>query len=304
MQVVITSLSDNLYLESRKKLNNSALRFGATQVQSRSFEELKKSDFYLDNKEILDKPKGLGYWLWKPYIILKALESIEHGDIVIYSDCGIEIIKSIIPLIDICKDQDPVLLFGNGNFTNATWTKRDCFVLMNCDAESYWYSPHCDAAFSIFRKCDLSIQFLNEWLNYGKDMRIITDDANECGLQNLPEFIEHRWDQSILSLLAQKYQLSLYRMPTQFGNHYKTPGLRVKKEINCVNQLDQTPVDHYSVIPYYNSDYAQLLNHHREKSGIEAAHRTSNTLSRKIVTNKPLINFNLAKQLKKLNKLF
>jgi hypothetical protein len=52
-------------------------------------------------------------------------------------------------------------------------------------------------------------------------------------------------------------------MPTQFGNHYKLPALRQPGEFNCVDQRRQQQVDHYAVIPYYNSFFGQLLDHHR-----------------------------------------
>ncbi len=260
----LTNLSNHLFKASREKLNISANHFGVNLIYSHDFEDLKSKPFYYFNKDILAQPKGLGYWLWKPYIILEAMKNLAEGDIVIYSDCGIEIIKNLNPLIKIAKSKEPIVLFANGNFSKAMWTKRDCFVLMGCDSEQFWESRHCDAAFCLFRKCDISLRFLNEWLNFAQDERILTDLQNTCGLPNLPEFIEHRWDQSILSLLAQKYNLNLYRMPSQFGNHYKLPQFRVEKEFNCINQLEQNPVNYYSAEPFYNSHYDQLLNHHRE----------------------------------------
>ena len=39
------------------------------------------------------------------------------------------------------------------------------------------------------------------------DKRIITDDPNEPGVENYPDFKEHRHDQSILSLLVKKFGL-------------------------------------------------------------------------------------------------
>jgi len=255
---------------------------GITEVRSWDFEEIKQTDFYRENKEILDQPKGIGYWLWKPYIILEAMKMISDGDIVVYSDSGIEIIDRLDSLISLCSEKQPILLFGNGNYTNSMWTKRDCFILMECDSEPYWKSPHCDAAFSLFRKNEQVIQFLSEWLNYGRDARILTDLENTCGKKNLPGYIEHRWDQSILSLLAQKYRLSLYRMPTQFGNHYKIHGLRLENEINFVNQSGQVQVNHYAIIPYYNSEYPQLLNHHRKKNPINPENQPAHRIVSKI----------------------
>jgi hypothetical protein len=265
MNIVLTNLSDSVFEKSRKRLNESARKFGISDIRSFDFEELKTTPFYHENQEILDQPKGIGYWLWKPFIILEVMKTLSEDDIVIYSDCGIEITDNLESLISICEKKESILLFGNGNFRNSLWTKRDCFILMDCDSELFWKGPHCDAAFSLFRKNDLCMQFLNEWFQYAKDKRIVTDLPNTCGKKNFPDFIEHRWDQSVLSLLAQKYNLPLHRIPTQFGNHYKTYPYRKENEFNSINQYNPVQVHHYYIVPYYNSDYPQLLNHHRTK---------------------------------------
>jgi hypothetical protein len=67
------------------------------------------------------------------------------------------------------------------------------------------------------RKNDFVINFINEWLHYAKDYRIITDSANECGLPNYPEFVDHRHDQSILSLLGGKYKIKNIPDVSQYG---------------------------------------------------------------------------------------
>jgi len=274
MRIVLANLSDKLYEESRLRLNASARRYGLEDIRSYDFEEIKQTPFYTANREILDRPEGLGYWLWKPYIILEAMKELAEGDIVIYCDSGIEVLAPLDPLVTLCKEREPVLLFGNGDFTNSLWTKRDCFLLMNCDEESYWYAPHCDASFCLFRKSPQCLQFLEEWMRFCCDKRILTDEPNTCGENNLPDFIQHRRDQAVVSLLARKYQLSLYRMPTQFGNHYKMPAYRVQDEFNVISQLRQSPVGYYATIPYYNSAYFQLLDHHRKKDALSEAKRS------------------------------
>jgi hypothetical protein len=279
MRIVLTNLSNKLFEDSRFRLNESARKFGILEIRSHDFGELKQTDFYRNNSEILDQPKGIGYWLWKPYIILEAMKTLSEGDIVIYSDCGIEMADRLEALISLCSETQPVVLFGNGDFTNSMWTKRDCFILMDCDNELFWKSPHCDAAFSLFRKNGLSLQFLTDWLEHARDKRILTDLGNTCGKKNLPDFIAHRCDQSILSLLAQKYKFPLYRMPTQFGNHYKTQAFRRENEFNFINQFRQVQVNHYAVIPYYNSDYPQLLNHHRTKNNQKPETKTAFSLA-------------------------
>ena len=263
MAVILTNLSNQLYESSRHRLNASATRAGIDNIRSYDFEDIKKTPFYAGNRAILDRPTGMGYWLWKPYIILEALKNTADGDIVVYADCGLEITTPLDTLLALCREENPILLFGNGDFINATWTKRDCFIYMNCDRPYYWNAPQCDAAFCVFQRSDTSLRFVTEWLEYCRDPRIITDDPNTAGRRDLPGFREHRRDQSVLSLLAAAGKLPLYRMPSQFGNHYKAPSLRVNAEINYTNQNDRRQLDYYAAIPYYNSPYGQLLDHHR-----------------------------------------
>ena len=265
MKLVITNLSNNLYHSSRLNLNYSSLKHGIGHISSYEFEEIKGSSFYNENIKILSQSKGIGYWLWKPYIILQTLKKFDIGDIVIYSDCGVEIIQNLKPLIDLCNNKTDILLFANSNLINKRWTKKDCFILMDCDEDKYWNGLQCDAAFCLFKKSSKSIAFLEEWLLHGTNINILTDLPNICGSLNFPEFIEHRWDQSILSLLAIKHNIELYRMPTQFGNHYKMPQYRVDGEFNCINQSDYAQLNHYSANPSNNSFYPQLLKHHRVK---------------------------------------
>jgi len=271
MKVVLVNLSNELFEQSRIRLNVSAQKHGIDTVFSHDFEELKGTAFYLENKKILDQPKGIGYWAWKPYIILQAMQSLDEGDVVVYGDCGHEIIASLEPLIKICTEETPVLLFANGNLINAHWTKRDCFVEMDCDQWKYWYGRQVDASFSLYRKSRESIQFLDDWQHYCANEKALTDLPNQDGKKNLPGYIQHRWDQSILSLLAIRHNIALYRMPTQFGNHYKAPAFRINGEFNCKNQFLQKQVTYYAADYFANSPYFQLLDHHRTKKKETAA---------------------------------
>lgn len=269
MRVVLTNLSNKLYEESRFRLNNSALKYGISEINSFDFEDIKKYPFYESNKKILSEPKGIGYWLWKPFIILEGMKNISEGDIIVYADCGIEIIGNIDPLINICKESNPILLFTNETIKNKYWTKRDCFVIMGCDNKKYWDSLQCDAAFSLFKKSKESELFLEEWLHFCRDERVITSNPNVCEKNNFFGFNEHRWDQSVLSLLAIKYNIDLFRVPTQFGNHYKIPEFRKLCERNCISQFNTKQVSFYAKHPAYNSPYFQLLDHHRNKTEIK-----------------------------------
>lgn len=236
MKKTLISFGDQKYYASLKMLARTALEIGKVDNFIPYDQDwLKTTEFWNKNSFILSRSRGAGYWIWKPYIILETFKNAEDDEIVMYSDAGVSIVKDLSPLYELSNTSDTPILFINGTHKNHTWTKRDCFVLMNCDNQEYWNSPHVTATFSLWRNTSKQIEFLKEWLQYLRDYRIVTDDPNMCGLPNLFQFREHRHDQSVLSLMAAKYKIILYRDPSQWGNEF-----------------------HFA-----NSLYPQLINHHR-----------------------------------------
>jgi hypothetical protein len=167
----------------------------------------------------MSQARGAGYWMWKPFVIKKALEMMGDNDILMYSDSGISFIKNIDELIDIMDmTEEKLLLFELEDIhPNKRWTKRDCFILMGLDKEEYLNQNQLLASYILMRKNDFVLNFVDEWLTYAKDYRIITDSPNECGLPNYPEFMDHRHDQSILSLLGRKYNIKNIPDVSQYG---------------------------------------------------------------------------------------
>ncbi len=164
------------------------------------------TDFYKENKEILDMPRGGGYWLWKPYIILDAMSKIEDNDVLMYVDAGDEIYGNIVNSIASYINNHEYIItnFSGQRGANKVATKRDCFVLMNCDEEKYHNIPQIEAGVLVFKKTEYMILFINEWLSYCKNKNIITDIPNEHG-NNLEGFVDHRHDQSILTNLTVRH---------------------------------------------------------------------------------------------------
>ncbi len=259
MRKYLVSFATKNFKDSQKLLNQSALKFGIDEVVNFTPEDIKITDFYKKNRAILDQKRGAGYWLWKPYIILQVLNKINDGDILAYSDSGIEIIDNLEPLFKILQNDKDILTFSNNGHLNKTWTKRDCFILMNCDSEKYWEAEQRLASFHLYKKSTLSADFLKDWLKYAEDERIITDKENTQGYENLDGFKDHRHDQSIFSILAVKNNIEMFRDPTQRGNYLKLPEFRKPNEF--LNRAS------YSSSPYFNSPYGTLLNHHRKRKG-------------------------------------
>lgn len=191
-------------------------RFGSTGTEQQSFvhrvhknltphsynrEWLESTDFYLENKEVLDHDETGGLWAWKPYVILDAIKKTQEGDFIIYCDRKDMFSPGLFNYIvkNLEKDECCMLLLGNS--INKHYTKRDTFILMDCDEEDYWNSRQLEAGFSVWKSCDQSIKILNEYLKYCLDYRIVSGDTSNLG-EDFDGFVEHRYDQSILTNIA------------------------------------------------------------------------------------------------------
>ena len=169
------------------------------------------SAFYNENIVILTQKRGGGYWLWKPYIILKALEQTNEGDYVFYTDAGMIYSHSIKILIQhMTRDRQDICL-SSGFVPAKDWCKRDCFILMGCDNELAYEKTMVSGGYVLIKKTDRAVTFVRDWLKYAKDERISTDIPNQLGKPNIKGFKEHRHDQAILSNLCFKYNIEPYK---------------------------------------------------------------------------------------------
>ncbi|MCX6227025.1 MAG: hypothetical protein NTV01_20140 [Bacteroidia bacterium] len=250
--VTLLSFASASHYAVQQRLHYTAQKVGIKSKYFRAW-QLYLSTFYWHNRKILASPKGAGYWLWKPYIILETLKRSSPDEILIYLDTDHVIVQPLDPIIKLCNTQNPIVLFsshGNRNILARQRTKRDCFILMDCDSQEYYDNEQAAATLIVIRKTRESILFLEQWLENCKDERMITDQPNALGLPNLDGFIEHRHDQAILSLLAYKRKLPIYRFPSERGNHLKMPEYRV---------IGEKLPEPYSNNPWENSPYGTLL---------------------------------------------
>jgi hypothetical protein len=202
--------SNEKYKKPRKALSNLAKKSGIFKsVFEYDREWLEKSVFYSENKNILDpNSKGDGWCLWKPYVILESLKKIEFGDVIFYMDSTDTFSKSLGNFLESHFEENDVLLCQMGESTNKNYTRRDTFYYMGCDSEDYWNSIQLEAGIIGIRKKESTILLIEEYLNFCRDERVIKDGPNLCGLDNFPTYIDHRYDQSVLTNLKTKYSIN------------------------------------------------------------------------------------------------
>ena len=96
---------------SQKEQTKSALSVGNfDHVFQDSFKDI-DGDFYNKNKIIFDQRKGAGFWLWKPYLLLKHLKMLNETDFLFYLDSGASFIDKIDSLEKTCQEKTNGILF-------------------------------------------------------------------------------------------------------------------------------------------------------------------------------------------------
>lgn len=198
--------------------------------------------------------RGLGFWAWKPRIILDfltdktgGLAHPDDGDILIYSDAGVEFINNVNYIID-RMDQD-IFLFGN-QWEHAHWCKRDVIEYVwprwgKVSAVDWGYfGKQVQASVIFFRVSDYTRKFVKEWLDWClfEGGRLIDDSPSRT--PNHPEFREHRHDQAILTTMAYRDGLKLHWWPASYNDGAFT----------------------YERGDYPDEGYPVLFNHHRKRN--------------------------------------
>jgi|LakMenEpi03Aug12_release.lakeMendotaPanAssembly.Ray.scaffolds.fasta_scaffold485312_2 hypothetical protein len=209
MKINICFYTNEKYRYIESNLIEDLTTKGFDKVFNYKSEDVKKGDFYRENKELLELERGDGYWLWKPKIILESMDKMEYGDVIFYMDAGDSVSDEIVNLSkEYFKNNDYYFTnWGDTRKPQIQHTKRDCFILMNCDEEKYHNTRQIEAGFIAFKKTKEMIDLLNEYLFFCKNKYIVSDYESVFG----PEYNQwklHRHDQSILTNLIIKNNLS------------------------------------------------------------------------------------------------
>ena len=220
MKKVLVNFSSYIYLPAQTKSNLSAKVYcNFDKIISLNPIDL-DFKFLLKNFSIFIHKKGFGYWLWKPYVVLKALKEIEDGDILCYLDCGDgRFVHSVNSLIDWWQS-DPFfkkqhILTFQTPFLEKYYSKMEAFSYFSLNKENYFQDKQILGGFFFIKKNQFTQLFFEELLVACQVRKLLTDCKSK--IPNHPEFIAHRHDQSLFSLLCKKNNIQ----PFVLGEHEK-----------------------------------------------------------------------------------
>jgi len=134
---------------------------------------------------------------------------MNEDDILVYLDSGCEIIDNensrnkMMDLIDKCDTYS--LLYTLTSHKETPYNKKDLLDYMNADNDTIDSTQH-QATVIMIKKTKEMTEFTKEWYAIACNYNLIDDSPSKQ--QNDVEFIEHRHDQAVFSLLtkSEKYK--------------------------------------------------------------------------------------------------
>ena len=204
-KIVFVSFADTRYSSSLERLKRETENFGFTNRFFFTEKDL-PSDFFKDlNPKIYRR--GYAYWTWKPYLVGKVMQTLNEGDILVYSDGGNhwedKAMKRFDEYLSYLSLDKPILAYQQP-YLEKDWTKMDVFRRICPDTYmEYAMTLQLWGGSFILMKSKITDKLLADWNDIRiRDIQLFTD--KKSSLPNLHGFHENRHDQSLFSLLVKQ----------------------------------------------------------------------------------------------------
>jgi hypothetical protein len=161
-------------------------------------------------------PRGYGYWLWKPRFIQKQMQEIADNEFILYADagCRLGVFNNISHVIGKMVSNNklfcvhPYIQRNPDVNREHAWTKADLVNYLKVE-NTLMDTPQLQAGRILIRVTPESRAIIDRWVNIMsiKNAHLFNDEKSKE--PNHPLFVEHRHDQSILSLLIKQENANL-----------------------------------------------------------------------------------------------
>lgn len=211
----LCSFGDSRFKASRERLLEQAEDFDLFDTIHFYNEYDLSESFREDFQEQLHAGvRGFGYWVWKPRIIMDTLNTIDNGDVLLYVDMGCHLNsrgkEKLLTYWEEVKQNESGFLVSQLESIRKEcfWTKGDLLDYFQVREQEDMYSPQYQAGAIFIRKEPKTVALIQSWLDmYYQDFHLM--DNTPSLSPNEEGFVEHRHDQSVLSLLLKRHGTSV-----------------------------------------------------------------------------------------------
>lgn len=225
MKINLVTFADGRYSHRADGFIRSAISselFDSVRVYS--LKDL-SDQFKVKHGEFCQKTRrGFGYWVWKPEVILESILDAQRGDVIVYADAGFEFNRNahgrFLEYIELLKSHDNRCLCFSSPYVEAHWTKGD--LLRHLEVEMTSQAALGNQIISglfLMENASENIDLLHKWKNLAIVENYHFSDDSKSRTKNHTEFVEHRHDQSIASLLLKEREALriFFEMEDYFG---------------------------------------------------------------------------------------
>ena len=150
---------------------------------------------------------------------MKTLQTIEENSYLFYSDTKYHFVESFEDLVQFDQDADIVIWKNKPNeysYRMKTYCKDN--VLQNYPEMKDKFM--CWAGAMILKNTSKTRMIIKEWLEMCCNVEYITDSP--C-LTNGPDFVDHRHDQALLSIVLHTHNIALQEFPKRYLQNNNFP---------------------------------------------------------------------------------
>lgn len=165
---------------------------------------------------LVSNRRGNGYWIWKPYLIREALLNLSHDEAgVLYLDagCTLNVTQKSLTALDTYADmaiETGSFFFELQDQADKKWTKIDLIDHFGTEGKRFAETNQRLSTVHFWTPTDRNFMLLERWIELAKMQDFHFLDDSKSIMAEQPEFIEHRHDQSIFSLVTKHMGISSF----------------------------------------------------------------------------------------------
>lgn len=250
MKKIFLTFTDEKMKKSRMRICKQAREIGVYDEILGYGEKDLHIEFFKKYSSILNSnTRGFGFWVWKPQIVKQKMMEMEYGDILHYVDAGchfnlmgkkrlieyfVMATKSKSGFVVFSPKEHPPELVSRNIFLDwpiFKYTKGDLLDYFNARHDIQTReSPMIVGTTFLIQKNAVSVDIVNKWSEISKHINLMDESLSVGG--ELPGFIQNMCDQSVLSLILNKFPVEIisnYEIEyPDINNKYKLDLLKMK----------------------------------------------------------------------------
>ena len=155
---------------------------------------------------------GYGCWIWKIWILWQTLRRLQADDILVYADAGC-VVSGDVAAQEAMESMFATLQHAPGGI--AARPMRHLDIRRMCKADVLRALDVSDGALAqmvpfmsnkyILRHCPMTMRILDVCADFVQAQRYELFDDTPSRAPNVPQFVSHRHDQAVFSLLLNRY---------------------------------------------------------------------------------------------------